>query len=304
MRRRAVVLALALTGVAVPACAYAWSNQSYVAAYLGNDIGAPAQTYDPIAIDPADPPSIRLAVAGDVGTGDTNEYQTAAAMDAAEEERAFDALLLLGDNVYPSGDPDALHERVFDPFADVLDGSTEVLAVLGNHDVRNENGPAQAAALEMPGPWYSVEFDNTLVVFLDSNQPGALEQRQWLESTLAESTATWRIVALHHPAFSAGWHGSDRGVQANFVPLFEAYDVDLVLSGHDHDYQRSKEINGVTYVVTGAAAKLRPAGRADFTEVSWSTYNFVDLAVYEDRIVGQAIDHDERAIDTFEIVHS
>ena len=58
-------------------------------------------------------------------------------------------------------------------------------------------------------------------------------------------------------------------------------------------------INGVTYVVTGAAAKLRPTGREDFTAVAWSTHSFVDLLIYPDRIQGQAIDHDGRAIDQF-----
>jgi hypothetical protein len=55
--------------------------------------------------------------------------------------------------------------------------------------------------------------------------------------------------------------------------------VQLVLAGHDHDYQRSEPIGAVTYVVSGGAAKLRPANRAEFTEVAWSTHHFVDLLI-------------------------
>ncbi len=72
---------------------------------------------------------IRLAVAGDVGTGGDAAYRTAEAMDRREAESEYAALLLLGDNVYPAGDPDQLGRTVFDPFAEVLDGDTRLLAV-------------------------------------------------------------------------------------------------------------------------------------------------------------------------------
>jgi hypothetical protein len=57
-----------------------------------------------------------------------------------------------------------------------------------------------------------------------------------------------------------------------------------VLSGHDHDYQRSEPINAVTYVVTGAAAGTRRTGEGDFTAVSFS-WHFVEVAVFHHRLV-------------------
>jgi hypothetical protein len=99
------------------------------------------------------------------------------------------------------------------------------------------------------------------------------------------------------PPYSGGYHGSDLTAREQFAPLFAGYGVDLVLSGHDHDYQRSSPIDGVTYVVTGAAAKLRPTDRADFTAVAWSTNSFVDLAVYDDHVELQAIDQSGRVFD-------
>lgn len=278
-----------------------WSNRSYIDAYLSNDVGGPGRDQTTEPTEPLDPPALRLAVAGDVGTGGSAEYRTAAIMDTLDEQTEFDAILLLGDNVYENGDAAQLQAKVFDPFAPVLDGQTDLLAVLGNHDVDHANGDAQASALGMPGRWYTSPTETTTIIALDSNQAANEAQRAWLQSNLAATSTPWTIVIMHHPAYSAGWHGGDADVQANFVPLFEEYGVDLVLSGHDHDYQRSKEINGVTYVVSGAAAKVRQTGRQDFTAVSWSTYNFVDLAIYADRIQGQAIDHDGRAIDTFTI---
>jgi uncharacterized membrane protein len=57
-------------------------------------------------------------------------------------------------------------------------------------------------------------------------------------------------------------------------------------------------------VVSGASAKKRPAHRADFTEVAWSTFHLVDLAIYRNRIEGRAIDHEGRVFDEFTITHS
>lgn len=275
------------------------TNQGSIEAYFDNHIGAPVATMPRSVVEPGDGTIVRLAAVGDVGTGDPEEYATASVMDTLDQERNFDAILLLGDNVYESGNPAQVQTKVLEPFGPVLDGDTELIAVLGNHDVRNGNGPGQLAALGAPGPWYSEEVGNTLVIALDSNQPDNPDQLAWLRSVLDAPRPAWTIVVLHHPAYSAGSHGSDAGVQDHLVPLFERYGVDLVLSGHDHDYERSQEIDGVTYVVSGAGAKLRPTGREDFTAVSWSTYHFVDLAISADRIEGQAVDHQGRAIDTF-----
>lgn len=246
----------------------------------------------------AGPPAVRLSVAGDVGTGEEDEWRTAAAMDLREgDDDEYEALLLLGDNVYPDGDPALLDTAVFEPFAGVLDGGTELLAVLGNHDVDDGFGDEQAAAIGMPALWYGTEFGDVLILSLDSNDPENPDQLAWLESTLAANDATWTIATLHHPPYSGGSHGSSMDVRDAFVPLFERYGVQLVLAGHDHDYQRSEVIEGVTYVVSGGAAKLRPANRAEFTEVAASRYHFVDIGVWSDHMDLRAIDQEGAVID-------
>lgn len=287
--------------VFVVAATSAWSNRRLINAYFTHTAGAPAANDTSPFVEPEDTALLRFAIAGDVGTGGVEAYRTSALMDELEAWREFDALLLLGDNVYENGDPADVGEKVLEPFGPVLDGETLMLAVLGNHDVRDDNGPAQAEALGMPGRWYATEIDTITILSLDSTQASNPEQRAWLESTLASVTTQWTIVTMHHPPFSAGWHGNHPGAQTHLVPLFEEHGVDIVFSGHDHDYQRSTPINGVTYVVTGAAAKLRATGSEDFTVVSWSTHNFVDLVVYPDRLEAQAIDHDGRVIDAFTV---
>jgi 3',5'-cyclic AMP phosphodiesterase CpdA len=201
-------------------------------------------------------------------------------------------LVLLGDNAYPNGDPARLRTTVFDPFHEVLDAGSELLAVLGNHDVRDGNAERQVEALGVPGRWYARHIGPVLVVALDSTDPGDPEQKRWLERTLASASEPWRIVALHHPPYSAGRHGSSRDVRAAFEDLFRRHGVQLVLAGHDHDYQRSVPIDGITYVVSGGAATLRPTGREDFTAVSWSDYHFLDVAIWADRLQLRAVGQD------------
>ncbi len=141
----------------------------------------------------------------------------------------------------------------------------------------------------MPGRWYRAEVGNVLFIGLDSNDSENPSQVAWLDATLAASEAEWTIVALHHPPFSAGVHGSDAEAREAFVPIFERHGVDLVLAGHDHDYQRSVPIGETTYVVSGAGAKVRKTGTADFTAASAATLHFVEVAVWDDRLQLRAV---------------
>lgn len=246
-------------------------------------------------------PAARLAIAGDTGTGSDAERATARQMAEQAEQAPYDGLLLLGDLVYRDGNPGLVNRAVLQPFAPVLDQGTELLPVLGNHDYRSGRQQEILRALGRSRPWYVERVGPLRVVVLDSNLVHDPAQTRWLRETLAapQPAETWTVAAMHHPAYSAGSHGSDRDVQAAWAPLFERYDVPLVLAGHDHDYQRSRPQDGVTYVVSGAGALLRPTGRQRFTAVSSSTLHFLDLLVYDDRLVGRAIDQNGRLVDTF-----
>jgi 3',5'-cyclic AMP phosphodiesterase CpdA len=239
----------------------------------------------------------RVAVVGDVGHPSPALDATVASLVRASSDRRFDALALLGDNVYPNGQPPLLQQAVLDPFAPLLDAGVPLLGVLGNHDVQSGHGDEIARLLGMPGRWYATTVGPALFVVLDSTQPDCPAQRAWLVATLAQTRATWVIVALHHPPYSAGWHGSERRVRRAFVPLFRRFGVDVVLAGHEHDYQRSEPIGGTTYVVSGAAAHLRSTGRARFTAASLATHHFLDLRISPDRLELVAVNHGGVAFD-------
>jgi predicted MPP superfamily phosphohydrolase len=233
--------------------------------------------------------TVRIAVAGDTGTGD--EEQRATVRRIVEDGRGdpHDALLLLGDLIYDDGDADLTDERITDAFAPVTDAGAELIPVLGNHDYESGEEDEIFEELGRPDRWYVDRVGPVRVVVMDSNE------------VADEAQTDWPIVAMHHPAYSAGEHGSDLEVREAWSPLFARFDVPLVLAGHDHDYQRSRPQDGVTYVVSGAGAKLRPTGHQDFTAVSDSVRHYLDLLFYDDRVVGRAVDQSGRLVDSFTI---
>ena len=98
------------------------------------------------------------------------------------------------------------------------------------------------------------------VVDSDDHEPdgnsSTSTQGQWLQQQLAASTALYNVVYFHHPPFSSGGtHGSTAGMQWPF----KQWGADLVLSGHDHNYERLAE-GGLTYLVDGSGAETRPMG--------------------------------------------
>jgi 3',5'-cyclic AMP phosphodiesterase CpdA len=251
-----------------------------------------------------DEPAARLAITGDTGERNAAVEATAKSMQIESERQGepYDALVIVGDMIYPDGDADLTKASINEPFARVLDDA-QLIPVLGNHDVESGEGREIMSRLGRDTDWYVQKIGPVRMIVLDSNRVGNQRQMAWLRGVLAEDQPpdTWTIATMHHPAYSAGHHGSAMNVRRAWVPMFEAADVPLVLAGHDHDYQRSTPQNGITYVVSGGGSKLREAGREDFTAVSASVFHYVDLLVYDDRLEGRAIDHDGELVDSFTI---
>lgn len=292
-RRRFIGVTAVVGTTAATAAALPWRRQ--IASYLTHWKGAPDHAVPYVAT--GEPALLHLGAAGDIGDSGSRLDATAAAMATLAATDPYRALLLLGDNVYPDGDPARIPETVLDPFASVLGDGTELLAILGNHDVKSGNGPGQLAALGMEGPSWSRSYPDTLVVGLDSNDVDDPAQLAFLDETLAGSTVRWKIVAVHHPPYSAGYQGSSHHVRDVLCPIFERHQVDVVLSGHDHDYQRSVPVNGVVYIVSGAGSGTRRTGEESFTAVSWSWHHFLDIEVFPDRFQLRAVNQSGEVAD-------
>ena len=116
--------------------------------------------------------------------------------------------------------------------------------VPGNHEYRSRGAaPYYAYFGAKAGPagkgYYSFDVGGWHVVALNSNiaVSSGSAQVQWLKADLAAHPARCTLAYFHHPRFSSGEHGSYSGMQPVWQALYDAR-VDVVLSGHDHDYER------------------------------------------------------------------
>jgi hypothetical protein len=301
-RRRGAWVAIGVSVALVSGAAFLYGRQAV--SMLTHRKGAPTRTEAVPPFPAGARPTLRIAAVGDVGEGEEEEWQTAYAMHMLEGGNPpYDALLLLGDNVYPSGDPSRLDATVFHPFGIVLESGARLFAILGNHDA-GPRATEQMHDLGMPGPWWATTLDDVLLIGLDSNSLADPDQLAFLEDTLRAASEPWRIVAIHESPYSAGYQGSNITVRDEYAPLFARYGVQLVLSGHDHDYQRSTPIDGVTYVITGAGGRTRGTGDDWFTAASWSVLSYVDLNVFPDHLLLRAIEQDGRMFDQVRIDRS
>lgn len=181
----------------------------------------------------------RIAVIGDWGAESPHRPRIAAAMRESHQSKPFEFILTLGDNFYPLGEP-------VQRFVDDLP-KLKIYPTFGNHDV-----PQLGAQLKLFGTdrtYYSIKTGE-IEVFVLYSENFTTAQREWLASALKASSARWKIVALHRPLYSSGLHGGARALRQSLEPLLTQYRVELVLAGHDHDYERL-EAKGIAHIVAG-----------------------------------------------------
>ena len=200
---------------------------------------------------------------GDFGVGGPRQRSLGTAIRRFERSHPARLLVTLGDNDYTRS-PYRFRRNWRESFGWLRRARLRVAGTIGNHDVEVGGGRYQLRLLGMPRRYYTRRLPRVQLFLLDSNAVTPT-QTAWLRRALAASTARWKIAAFHHPPFTCGGHESADDVRRQWVPLFERYDVQLVLSGHDHNYQRFARRRGVTYVVHGGGGaplyRLRPCPR-------------------------------------------
>jgi predicted MPP superfamily phosphohydrolase len=219
----------------------------------------------------------RFAVIGDFGTGGSDECSIAKGMLDAHRKSAFDLVVAVGDNIYPNGSGRYFTKHFEEPFAGLIQERVKFYAVLGNHDVEEgRKDQINYPMFNMGGSnYYSISRNNGLVDFfmIDSTDMGAT-QLSWLEKSLRDSRAVWKIAVMHHPIYSSGKkHGSDLRLRRELEPLFTHYKVQAVFSGHDHVYERTKPQQGIQYFVTGAGGKCRRGDIDMKSEIRAASYD-------------------------------
>ena len=225
--------------------------------------------------------SLRVLAVADTGSGNKHQLAVGRQMALLNRRDPVALVLLAGDNVYPDGDPALLDRAFVKPYQELLANKVPFFAVLGNHDIRTRNGDGQLAypALGMGGRWYNLRRGPVEFFLLDTNVNAAWQhQLPWLKAALGRSKAPWKVVVGHHPLYTAGFYGDDKAGIARLTPLFKRYGVQLYINGHDHNYERTKSINGTTYLtVGGGGANLRSVLPNENTAYATSQYSFAEL---------------------------
>jgi len=216
----------------------------------------------------------RFAVTGEAGDGSLAQRRVARILAAADVQ----FVLMTGDVAYPVGAETDYDAGYFKPYAKLL-SSTCFFPAPGGRDYgdawlassgRRRVGEGYRRVFRRP-MYYSFDAGPVHVASIDDNQasrvgcaepigPGSA-QLAWLENDLAASAAPWKIVLMHVPLYSAGGRrGGNEWLRKTLQPVFEKNGVSLVFAGDEPLYQRSKPINGVTYITAGAGgAGLKPA---------------------------------------------
>ncbi|MEH2150236.1 metallophosphoesterase family protein [Nostoc sp.] len=243
---------------------------------------------------------LRFVSVADTGTGAKGQYAVARAMNAYHQKNPYDLVVLAGDNIYNNGEIEKINAVFERPYQPLLKKGVKFQACLGNHDIRTDNGDPQVkyAGFNMKGRYYTFRRGTVQFFALDTNGNADWKnQLSWLEKELSLSNAPWKVVFGHHPIYSSGQYGNNPDFIKTFTPLFKKYGVQLYMNGHEHNYERTRAIDGTTYLICGAGAGNRPVGRSEWTGYSTSDLSFASYEVYKDRIEISAIATDNRVFD-------
>jgi predicted phosphodiesterase len=242
---------------------------------------------------PSQKPLLRFVAIADAGAGDHNQNAVAQAMTRYHQQFPYSLVVMAGDNIYNDGEISRIGVAFEQPYQALLGQDVKFRACLGNHDIRTDNGNSQLRypGYNMAGRFYTFREKTVQFFVLDTNVNADWQgQLTWLKQELSRSTAPWKVVFGHHPIYSSGRYGTNPEFVKVLSPLFKQYGVQLYINGHEHNYERTRPIDGTTYLITGnAGASLRQVGRSEWTAHSNSLYGFTALEVRSDHIEVKAI---------------
>lgn len=208
----------------------------------------------------------RIWVLGDIGWPTEELQQVRDHYYEYTRGRHTDMCLLLGDIAYSHGRDHEYQAPLFDMFKDLV-CHTATWPTYGNHDSYCSDcdstlwtGPyfeifkvpntGQAGGIpSYSKAYYSFDYGDIHLISLNSMDWSGSQMREWLYADLSESESKWTIVFWHHPPYSRGAYNSDVTaklalMRTEILPILERYGVDLVLTGHNHCYERSYLIDG------------------------------------------------------------
>jgi Calcineurin-like phosphoesterase/Iron/zinc purple acid phosphatase-like protein C len=265
----------------------------------------------------------RILAFGDSGSGDAEQYKLAKEMLNHEPAVAVHT----GDLIYPDGERSDYPAKFYDPYAKLI-ANVPFYPCPGNHDVRTERAapmfeefelPTNGPAGETPERNYWFDYGQVRFVAIDTNVYREKLKNiiaPWMEKVLSEPGPRWKICYFHHPVYSNGNYGPTRKLWNTIVPVMEKCGVQLVLSGHDHLFERTFPIRdrkivkpgkGIVYITTGAGgAELYSEKSQPIPEIEASfdgSHSFTIIDVDANALKLKQIDIKGAVIDTYVIPH-
>jgi hypothetical protein len=199
-------------------------------------------------------------------------------------------IALLGDNAYQHGSA-ADYAKCFNPTWGGL--RDRLRPVPGNHEYETKEAAAYftyfgASVGQLGEGWYSYDLGAWHLIALNS-ECGAIRgcgagspELAWLVADLAAHPVACTLAYWHHPRYSSGLHG-DNDMTEEFWQALAAAGADVVLEGHDHDYERMAPINGIRSFVVGTGGRSLyewPGSPGQYTEVRANdTYGLLQLTL-------------------------
>ena len=208
----------------------------------GSDGSASASAHPPPSFGPDPSGTVVLTGAGDIAMCGSDGARQTSDLLLGQQGAFFTA----GDNAYEDGTAQQFADCYEPTWGRVKDRT--ILPAAGNHDWNTTGASAYlgyfgTVAAPAGVTWYSRDVGAWHVVVLDSDCElvGGCgldsAQGRWLAADLAASPARCTLAIWHHPRFSSGMHGDDAQV-APFWELLHRDGAELVINGHDHDYER------------------------------------------------------------------
>jgi hypothetical protein len=214
------------------------------------------------------------------------------------------------DFVVQTGDQvaDGTNEAQWDEFWQIASkalSETAYYPSLGNHE---KKGAPYFRYFEVPAE-YSFDYGNAHFVALDSNRPATeyAAQQEWLKKDLlAHQDAKWRIVFFHHTVHTCvdkpGRRAESIERAKRLEPILAEGHVQLVINGHDHDYQRHVS-KGITYLVTGGGGAPLYDVVADtpFVKKAKKAHHYCEVNVKGETMSVRVVEPDGSVIEQFRL---
>lgn len=264
-----------------------------------------------------------LLVFGDSGSGSSEQYQLADVM----ARHPADVILHTGDLVYRKGARSDYPGKFQRPYQKLL-AAAPFYPVLGNHDIRTEQGQPFLDTFTLPnnGPpsvpsehCYWFDYGDARFVAVDSNlstQVLAHAVAPWLCQVLQSSAGRWKIVFFHQSPWAGGGRKANPKIQETLVPALEEGGADLVFCGHNHLYERTHPLqvgqvapaHGVVYVTTGAGGKSlhreKHASEPGLAAFCDDQFSFTLAQVSGSRLELVQISEDDLVVDRYVLTRS